>query len=71
MAVTRYVDYECLGYLTVSHKYSLLSGGLRFIPFLFRYMNKNWTTKYFEMAYLWLLSSEHFFWGLEPKCTME
>src|ERR1700722_4315274 len=70
MAVTRYVDFEGLGYLTVSHKYFLLSGGLQFVPFLFRYMNKHWTAKYFEMAYLWLLSGEHFFWGLEPKCTM-
>jgi hypothetical protein len=70
MAVTRYVDSEGLGYLTVSHKYSLLSGGLQFVSFLFWYMDIYWTAKYFEMAYLWLLSGEHLFWGLEPKCTM-
>jgi hypothetical protein len=68
--VTRYVDSEGLGYLTISHKYSLLSGGFQLVSFLFRYMDKHWTAKYFEMAYLWLLSGEHFFRGLEPKCAM-
>jgi hypothetical protein len=52
MAVTRYVDSEGLGYFTVSHKDSLLSGGLQFVPFLFRYMNKHWTAKYLR----WLTS---------------
>jgi hypothetical protein len=70
MAVTRYVDSEGFGYLTVSYKYSLLFVGFQLVSFLFQYMDKHWTTKYFEMAYLGLLSSEHFFWGLEPKCTM-
>jgi hypothetical protein len=70
VAVTWYVDSEGLEDLTVSHKYSLLSGGFRLVSLLFWNVYEDWAAKYFEMAYLWLLSGENIFWDLEPKCTM-
>jgi hypothetical protein len=67
VAVTWYVDSEGLEDPT---NIPFFPEGFQLVSLFFRYMNKNWTAKYFEMDYLWLLSGEHFFWGIEPKCTM-
>ena len=63
--ITRYIDYEVLGDLTVPNKYSFLSGRIQLGSFLFWYMNKQWITKYLAVTHLWFLSCEHFFMGLE------
>jgi hypothetical protein len=56
-----YINPKGLGDLTVSQKYSLLSRRVQLVSLFSWNMYKYWATKYFEMAYLCLLSGEHLF----------
>ena len=58
------------GDFTVSNKTSLVSGRVQLGSLFFWNVNIDWTTKYFDMAYLRLLSCEHLFKSLESKGTM-
>jgi hypothetical protein len=68
--VTWYVNSEGLKDLTISNKYSLLSLRVQLSCPFFQNVYKHWSAKYLEMAYIWLLSKEHFLGGFESKYTM-